>query len=517
MSYRNPTQYIDRSLGKDVQQLQNTITSSFRSFGESYAKRQKEAAAIIKKETARRTKLITDLEAKKLTLKKGFAGLKANNSPYNFSKTFENELEIYDEYATSLIYKTIDDPKEIARRKHRMAEIEGLPGSMKTDLGVIGSYSEGMGEKMNAAGTFGGYYLGGKAQGFEYMEVLVDNLEGARDVLTQWNDDKGSYDINYINTPKGGEPISINSRDLRAGEVGAKELVAIIPDPTENQKAALKASGLYTKIRGEDGKEEEVLNKSYLQKEETIDDPNGKGGKIRLQRVDKNKFINNPQVIQAARAYIAGLDPDDREALNNGIFAPKKEILLEKDSPEFYIPSYGDDEEVNKANDALVLKNYIQYQADRIPSQKVLGTIKPKELTVGQINRQEETQNALRKYNDTKSFLDKYNDDLSFGRTGMDYEAQFSKISTFASNAGGIKAIAETNDDGKISRIFIKSLNNPNQEFVIRNGAKNEEVRKLILRAAYGRDVYENEQAKKNKDQGGGKGNASRFNTNPKK
>jgi hypothetical protein len=331
MSYRNPTQYIDRSLGKDVQQLQDTITSSFRSFGESYAKRQKEAAAIIKKETARRTKLITDLEAKKLTLKKGFAGLKANNSPYNFSKTFENELEIYDEYATSLIYKTIDDPKEIARRKHRMAEIEGLPGLMKTDLGVIGSYSEGMGEKMNAAGTFGGYYLGGKAQGFEYMEVLVDNLEGARDVLTQWNDDKGSYDINYINTPKGGEPISINSRDLRAGEVGAKELVAIIPDPTENQKAALKASELYTKIRGVDGKEEEVLSKSYLQKEETIDDPNVKGGKIRLQRVDKNKFINNPQVIQAARAYIAGLDPDDREALNNGIFAPKKEILLEKD------------------------------------------------------------------------------------------------------------------------------------------------------------------------------------------
>ena len=384
MSYRNPTQYIDRSLGKDVQQLQNTITSSFRSFGESYAKRQKEAAAIIKKETARRTKLITDLEAKKLTLKKGFAGLKANNSPYNFSKTFENELEIYDEYATSLIYKTIDDPKEIARRKHRMAEIEGLPVSMKTDLGVIGSYSEGMGEKMNANGTFGGYYLGGKAQGFEYMEVLVDNLEGARDVLTQWNDDKGSYDINYINTPKGGEPISINSRDLRAGEVGAKELVAIIPDPTENQKAALKASELYTKIRGEDGKEEEVLSKSYLQEEETIDDPNVKGGKIRLQRVDKNKFINNPQVIQAARAYIAGLDPDDREALNNGIFAPKKEILLEKDSPEFYIPSYGDDEEVNKANDALVLKNYIQYQADRIPSQKVLERIKPektKELT----------------------------------------------------------------------------------------------------------------------------------------
>ena len=78
-----------------------------------------------------------------------------------------------------------------------------------------------------------------------------------------------------------------------------------------------------------DGKEEEVLSKSYLQKEETIDDPNVKGGKIRLQRVDKNKFINNPQVIQAARAYIAGLDPDDREALNNGIFAPKKEILLE--------------------------------------------------------------------------------------------------------------------------------------------------------------------------------------------
>lgn len=398
MSYRNPTQYIDRSLGKDVQQLQNTITSSFRSFGESYAKRQKEAATIIKKETARRKKLTTDLEAKKLTLNKGFADLKENNNSYDFQKILGNELKVYNEYATSLINNTIDDPKEIARRKHRMAEIEGLPGSLKTDLGVIGSYSEGMDQKLNTAGTFGGYYLGGKAQGLEYMQVLTNNLKGARNVNLQWDNEKGSYNISYVNTPEGGEPISVNSRDLRAGEVGAKELVATIPDPTENQKAALKASGLYTKILLKDGKEEEVLSKSYLQEEETIDDPNVKGGKLRLQRVDKNKFINNPQVVEAAKAYIDGLDPDDREALNNGIFAPKKEILLEKDSPEFYIPSYGDDEEVNKANDALVLKNYIQYQADRIPSQKVLEEIKPKTApdadkpTPAQLRRQQSAE-----------------------------------------------------------------------------------------------------------------------------
>ena len=377
MSYRNPTQYIDRSLGKDVQQLQNTITSSFRSFGESYAKRQKETAAIIKKETARRTKLTTDLEAKKLTLNKGFAGLKENNNSYDFQKILGNELKVYNEYATSLINNAVDDPKEIAKRKHRMIEIEGLAKSIKSDLGIIGSFSENMDEKMSSAGTFGGYYLGGKAQGLEYMQVLVDNLKGARDVNLQWDDKKGSYNINYVNTPEGGEPISVNSKDLRAGEVGAKELVATIPDPTENQKAALKASELYTKIRREDGKEEEVLNESYLQKEETIPNPNVKGGKLKVQRVDKNKFINNPQVIEAAKAYIDGLDPDDREALNNGIFAPKKENLLEKDSPELYVPSYGDDEETNKANDALILKNYIQYQADRITSQKVLETIKP--------------------------------------------------------------------------------------------------------------------------------------------
>ncbi len=395
MSYRNPTQYIDRSLGKDVQQLQSTITSSFRSFGESYAKSQKEAAAIIKKETARRKKLTTDLEAKNLTLNKGFADLKENNNSYDFQKILGNELKVYNEYATSLINNTIDDPKEIARRKHRMAEIEGLPGSIKTDLGIIGSYSEGMGEKMSSAGTFGGYYLGGKAKGLEYMQVLVNNLKGARDVNMQWDDEKGSYNISYVNTPEGGEPISVNSKDLRAGEVGAKELVATIPDPTENQKAALKASGLYMKIIGENGKEKEELNENYLQKEETIDNPNVKGGKLRVQKVDKNKFINNPKVIEAAKAYIAGLDPDDREALNNGIFAPQK------DKDEFYIPSYGDDEETNKANDALVLRNYIQYQADRIPSEKVLETIKPdkpKNLTDTQVKKSKDKQTTIKDY-----------------------------------------------------------------------------------------------------------------------
>ena len=398
MSYRNPTQHIDRSLGRDVQQLQNTITSSFKAFGESYAKAQKEAAKTIKAETERRTKLVTDLEAKKLTLKKGFSALKANNNSYDFQKILGNELDVYNEYATSIINKTITDPKEIARRKHRMAEIEALPTTLKTDLGVIGSYSENSQEKLDSAGTFGGYYLGGEAKGLEYMQVLQDNLKGARDVNLAYNEEEGVYNIDYTNTPEGGDPISINSRDLRAGEVGAKEIVATIPDPTENQKAALKASGLYTKIRLKDGREEEVLDKSYLQEEETIDNPEVEGGKLRVQKVDKNKFINNPRVVEAAKAYIAGLDPDDREALNNGIFAPRK------DKDEFYIPSYGDDEETNKANDALVLKNYIQYQADRIPSEKVLEIIEPekpikdKKPSTAQVNRAKNRQAIVKEY-----------------------------------------------------------------------------------------------------------------------
>lgn len=370
MSYRNPTQHIDRSLGRDVQQLQNTITSSFNAFGESYAKAQKEAAKTIKAETERRTKLVTDLESQKLTLKKGFSALKANNNSYDFQKILGKQLDVYNEYATSIINKTITDPKEIARRKHRMAEIEALPTTLKTDLGIIGSYSENSQQKLDAAGTFGGYYLGGEAKGLEYMQVLQDNLKGARDVNLAYNEEEGVYNIDYTNTPEGSDPISINSRDLRAGEVGAKEIVATIPDPSKNQEAALKASGLYTMVKGDDGKEEEVLDKSYLKEEETIPDPNVEGGKLRVQEVDKSKFINNPKVVEAAKAYIAGLDPDDREALNNGIFAPQK------NKDEFYIPSYGDNEEVNKANDALVLKNYIQYQADRIPSQKVLQRIK---------------------------------------------------------------------------------------------------------------------------------------------
>lgn len=398
MSYRNPTQHIDRSLGRDVQQLQNTITSSFRAFGESYAKAQKEAAKNIKAETDRRTKLVTDLEAKKLTLNKGFSALKANNNSYDFQKILGNELDVYNEYATSIINKTITDPKEIARRKHRMAEIEALPTTLKTDLGIIGSYSENSQEKLDSAGTFGGYYLGGKAKGLEYMQVLQDNLKGARDVNLVYNEEAGVYNIDYTNTPEGSDPISINSRDLRAGEVGAKEIVATIPDPSKNQEAALKASGLYTKIRLKDGREEEVLNKSYLQEEETIPNPNGKGGKIRLQRVDKNKFINDPKVIEASKAYIAGLDPDDREALNNGIFAPQK------DKDEFYIPSYGDNEEVNKANDALVLNNYLQYQADRIPSEKVLEMIEPekpikdKKLSAAQKKKAEDKKVIVEEY-----------------------------------------------------------------------------------------------------------------------
>ena len=369
MSYRNPTQHIDRSLGRDVQQLQNTITSSFRAFGESYAKAQKEAAKTIKAETDRRTKLVTDLESKNLTLKKGFSGLKENNNSYDFQKILGNELDVYNEYATSLINKTISDPKEIAKRKHRMAEIEGIAGLIKDDLGIIGSFSEDMQSKMNTAGEFGGYYLGNKSKGLEYMQVLANNLKGARDVNLQWDDEKSSYNVNYVNTPEGGEPISVNSRDLRAGEVGAKEIVPIIPDPKENQKAALSASGFYKKVIGANGRETEVINDQYmLPGTEIIDDPNNKGSKIKVQYVNKEKFKNNLMETGASKAYIDGLDPDDREAFNNG--------ALVKFGGEVVVP-YSDNEEFNKKNDALVMKNYVEYQASRIPQYKVLQKIKP--------------------------------------------------------------------------------------------------------------------------------------------
>ena len=393
MSYRNPTQHIDRSLGRDVQQLQNTITSSFRAFGESYAKAQKEAAKTIKAETDRRTKLVTDLESKNLTLKKGFSGLKENNNSYDFQKILGSELDVYNEYATSIINKTISDPKEIAKRKHRMAEIEGLAGSIKDDLGIIGSFSEDMQGKMNAAGEFGGYYLGNKSKGLEYMQVLANNLKGARDVNLQWDDEKGSYNVNYVNTPEGGEPISVNSRDLRAGEVGAKEIVPIIPDPKENQKAALSASGFYKKVIGANGRETEVINDQYMLPEtEIIDDPNNEGSKIKVQYVNKEKFKNNLMETGASKAYIDGLDPDDREAFNNG--------ALVKFGGEVVVP-YSDNEEFNKKNDALVMKNYVEYQASRIPQYKILQEIKPektKNLTDAQARRAKDKKVIIEDY-----------------------------------------------------------------------------------------------------------------------
>ena len=467
MSYRNPTQHIDRSLGRDVQQLQNTITSSFKAFGESYAKAQKEAAKTIKAETERRTKLVTDLEAKKLTLKKGFSDLKANNNSYDFQKILGKELDVYNEYATSIINKTITDPKEIARRKHRMAEIEALPTTLKTDLGIIGSYSENSQQKLDAAGTFGGYYLGGEAKGLEYMQVLQDNLKGARDVNLAYNEEEGGYNIDYTNTPEGGDPISINSRDLKAGEVGAKEIVATIPDPTENQKAALKASGLYTKILLKDGREKEVLDKGYLQEEQIIDDPNVKGGKLRVQKVDKNKFINNPKVVEAAKAYIAGLDPDDREALNNGIFAPKKENLLEKDSPELYVPSYGDDKETNKANDALILKNYIQYQADRIPSEKLLEKIGPEKP----IKEKKPSSAQLKKAKDAEAIAGNFAQVIGDGK---DLEDSLEKASITTS-----RVITDTGDEnGKVLGYIAKK---GDKEYRFMTGdSEREKVKKLL-------------------------------------
>lgn len=375
MSYRNPTQYIDKSLGRDIQQLQSTITGVYRDFGKSYAKSQSEAAANVRRETARKTKIATDISARKLTMKKGLSELTAGNNSYDFNETFQDELKVYDEYSNALINNTIDDPSKIAMMKHRMKAFEEVSGVIKKDLGIMGSYSDGIDEKMNAVSTFGGYYLGGQGKGLEYMQVLVNNLKGARQVKLGWSDEKASYNVDYVNTPDGDEPISINSNDLRAGDVGAKEIVPVIPDPTDNKEAALKASRLYEMVRGVDGKERETLNEDYLNKQETIDDPKNKGSKLIVQKINKDKFKTNTELIEASKAYIAGLEPDDREALNNGIFA----AIYDKD--DSYIPPYGSDEEVNKKNDELVLQNYIQYQADSIVPYKLLSKVQPEKPT----------------------------------------------------------------------------------------------------------------------------------------
>ena len=137
----------------------------------------------------------------------------------------------------------------------------------------------------------------------------------------------------------------------------------------ENQKAALSASGFYKKVIGANGKETEVINDQYmLPGTEIIDDPNNKGSKIKVQYVNKEKFKNNLMETGASKAYIDGLDPDDREAFNNG--------ALVKFGGEVVVP-YSDNEEFNKKNDALVMKNYVEYQASRIPQYKVLQKIKP--------------------------------------------------------------------------------------------------------------------------------------------
>jgi hypothetical protein len=112
-----------------------------------------------------------------------------------------------------------------------------------------------------------------------------------------------------------------------------------------------------------------------LPKTEIIDNPDGSGGKIKVQYVDREKFKKNLMETGTAKAYIDGLDLDDREALNNGVFVNQGGQVI--------VP-YSDNAEFNKESDRLVLDNYVDYQVKRVPEYKVLSKIKAektKELT----------------------------------------------------------------------------------------------------------------------------------------
>ena len=83
-------------------------------------------------------------------------------------------------------------------------------------------------------------------------------------------------------------------------------------------------------------------------------------------------------------------------------------------------------------------------------------------------------------------------DDLNFGAKGYDTESQYKKISTFAGREElGIIVERINDEEGKVDRIVVKSLNNPRQEFIIAKGFSDKKVKDILLKASKGSSTAE--------------------------
>ena len=482
MSYENPRAVIDTQSAQGLQQLQNTIAGTFAGVAKSYKADQKE----------KRDKL--NANAKRID------GIKAKNQEYE--DNIRNKMNEFGAENPSLnneawlgaidrineIKNTIDlgneKPEVVARLRQELSTISALPTLGRTLLTDMSEGVIGLSGLIENTGDEGGLDRYGNPDIVEDLKTWENTTKGSRKQVIEADGNGGwrvSLDINGRRYTK--EQLA----NVQSNDSG---IVSIVPNQSDNFAVY---SNLVREI--DPNTKKPVFKPGVLGEKQTEPrtDKNGNKFLVEFQKVDIDvaKDLAKSQI----EAGIAGMSQSEKAVYWNNILA-EKTANNELKGDVMTAESFEDPEMLKTFNKAYTEKWFkANIGEEVIISSEKIKVDKP---TESEINRQAKIDSALKSYNTAKSILSKGTDDLNFGKSGQNYESQYDDISSYAAQEGlGVKLIRETKEDSdgneKLHRIIVLSLNNTKQEFIIEKGFSNDRVRKIILAAAMGADVYEDQ------------------------
>ena len=468
MSYRNPQQNVDTQSGQAFANLQRTIAGTFGGIVQQELATQKELAKKQAELAKKRERELKEYNIQEANVALGLKKIEVDNPALNIGESFGPLVDKYSDIMTQINSGSITDPKEVARLRSEAADILTLPqrvGNMLEGLSIVDQNIEATQDRM---GKMGGLDPGTPGDMYENMQVLMNKKPGKRETNIEYKN--GKYVTNIVITPEGGEPTSYTEDQIRKYASGESEGVIIIPDETKDMENLVD-----THINMKNSTTGKIMPRPEIYGEKTTRRFENKDtGEVTVEtyRPLRREFLklNANAVIEA---NIKAMSINEKIGFMNNIVSPgnrmyDSENILNADSQKALIEGYGD----------YWLKNFTT--GDQVLSTQVIKPEKPEKISKKDVAKS-------KSYKIAKKVIESSTDDLNFGAKGYDTESQYDKIEEFAGREElGVKVEKVLDDDGKVQKIIVKSLNNPRQEYVIGKGFSDEKVKGILLKAAEG-------------------------------
>lgn len=466
MSYRNPQQNVDTQSAQGIANLQRTVAGAFGGIVQKEIADQKELAKKQAKLAEKREKQIEADNLMESEIALGIKKYEVDNPALNIGESFGPLVDSYSDIMSTIRSGSVTDPKEIAKLRSQANDILTLPQRVGNMIESFSAVNTDIEETKSRAGKMGGLDLSTKSEMIEHMAVLMNEKPGKRETRIDYKN--GKYSAVFVITPKDGKPQEYTEEQLRKYLSGEQQGAQIIPDETENMSA---------------------LAESYL----TVEDP-ATGKRVKSKSIYGNPTTrtikaNGQTIVETYRplkrnglikgamgvikANINAMDINQKVSFMNNIVSPdNKEYDLtninSKESIEALERGYGE-HWLSKFTDG-----------DQVLSTSVVKPEKPDKQNKKDIAKS-------KNYELAKKVIETSTDDLNFGAKGYNTESQYEKILTFAGREElGITVERINDENDKVQKIIVKSLDNPRQEYVIDKGFGDKRVKGILLKAAEG-------------------------------